>query len=107
MFEEMGELEIFRRVGLRPVFFSRMVAGARMPSLVYLLVHDNLAAREKNCAAFSGDAEWKKLAATPGFSNADIVSNITTVFLQPRSEEHTSELQSRQYLVCRLLLEQN
>src|SRR5947209_10103452 len=26
-------------------------------------------------------------------------------FLETRSEEHTSELQSRQYLVCRLLLE--
>src|SRR3712207_7294704 len=26
-------------------------------------------------------------------------------FLRERSEEHTSELQSRQYLVCRLLLE--
>src|SRR3712207_9435885 len=26
-------------------------------------------------------------------------------FFLPRSEEHTSELQSRQYLVCRLLLE--
>src|SRR3712207_7338672 len=26
-------------------------------------------------------------------------------FIQTRSEEHTSELQSRQYLVCRLLLE--
>src|SRR5258707_11653391 len=26
-------------------------------------------------------------------------------FLKKRSEEHTSELQSRQYLVCRLLLE--
>src|SRR3712207_7090579 len=25
----------------------------------------------------------------------------------PRSEEHTSELQSRQYLVCRLLLEKH
>src|SRR5258707_4515353 len=25
--------------------------------------------------------------------------------IEPRSEEHTSELQSRQYLVCRLLLE--
>src|SRR3712207_8402941 len=25
---------------------------------------------------------------------------------RPRSEEHTSELQSRQYLVCRLLLEE-
>src|SRR3712207_8720048 len=27
--------------------------------------------------------------------------------LPARSEEHTSELQSRQYLVCRLLLEKN
>src|SRR3712207_7945440 len=27
--------------------------------------------------------------------------------LRLRSEEHTSELQSRQYLVCRLLLEKN
>src|SRR3712207_8359688 len=27
------------------------------------------------------------------------------LLLKPRSEEHTSELQSRQYLVCRLLLE--
>src|SRR3712207_8883420 len=27
------------------------------------------------------------------------------VVQRPRSEEHTSELQSRQYLVCRLLLE--
>src|SRR5258707_2318291 len=29
----------------------------------------------------------------------------TTVTREVRSEEHTSELQSRQYLVCRLLLE--
>src|SRR3712207_8517635 len=29
----------------------------------------------------------------------------TLVFAVRRSEEHTSELQSRQYLVCRLLLE--
>src|SRR3712207_8907322 len=33
------------------------------------------------------------------------VEEIATVVMQTRSEEHTSELQSRQYLVCRLLLE--
>src|SRR3712207_7332605 len=31
--------------------------------------------------------------------------DVTAVELLLRSEEHTSELQSRQYLVCRLLLE--
>src|SRR3712207_8271923 len=30
---------------------------------------------------------------------------INCFWTPPRSEEHTSELQSRQYLVCRLLLE--
>src|SRR3712207_9551728 len=32
-------------------------------------------------------------------------STFHSVSPSPRSEEHTSELQSRQYLVCRLLLE--
>src|SRR3712207_7992224 len=31
--------------------------------------------------------------------------NYTVALITNRSEEHTSELQSRQYLVCRLLLE--
>jgi hypothetical protein len=83
MFAEMGELDIFRRVGLTPVFFARTAAGPRMPSLVYMLVHDNMAAREKSWDAFRTDPEWKKLAATPGYSDSEIVSNITTVFLRP------------------------
>src|SRR3712207_7120275 len=35
----------------------------------------------------------------------DMDQSIRDVAQRPRSEEHTSELQSRQYLVCRLLLE--
>src|SRR3712207_8093235 len=35
----------------------------------------------------------------------DLVCMVTHCYLINRSEEHTSELQSRQYLVCRLLLE--
>ena len=83
MFEEMGEIEIFRRVGLTPVFFSRTLVGPRMPSLVYMLVHENLAGREKSWSAFGSDPEWRKLAATPGFTDPEIVSNITAVFLRP------------------------
>src|SRR3712207_8703932 len=36
---------------------------------------------------------------------ADEVDALVTAGTVVRSEEHTSELQSRQYLVCRLLLE--
>lgn len=83
MFSEMGEIEIFKRVGLAPVFFSRTLIGPRMPSIVYMLVHENMAGREKSWGNFSSDPEWQKLRATPGYSDADIVSNITTVFLRP------------------------
>src|SRR3712207_8730622 len=50
---------------------------------------------------------------TAGTANADMMITNTNRLstdseysvMYPRSEEHTSELQSRQYLVCRLLLE--
>src|SRR3712207_8018923 len=51
-------------------------------------------------------ADWKPEALIPpGPNNA--VGRVWMTLSAPhyRSEEHTSELQSRQYLVCRLLLE--
>ena len=85
MFAEMGEIEIFRRTGLAPVFFARTLAGSRMPNLIYMLVHENMAGREKSWDAFRTDPEWRKLSATPGFRDPEIVTNITTVFLRPAS----------------------
>jgi len=79
----MGEVDIFRRVGLNPVFFASTIAGPRMPNLTYMLVHESLAARDKSWDAFRNDAEWKKLRSTPGYADAEIVSNITTVLLRP------------------------
>src|SRR3712207_7666165 len=40
-----------------------------------------------------------------GYPIAELVEDFRTACISRRSEEHTSELQSRQYLVCRLLLE--
>src|SRR5438445_5965958 len=40
-----------------------------------------------------------------GAASPDGAWTVGEVTRQARSEEHTSELQSRQYLVCRLLLE--
>src|SRR3712207_7771643 len=48
------------------------------------------------CTAFNADFDGDQMAVHLPLSNEAVLE---------RSEEHTSELQSRQYLVCRLLLE--
>src|SRR3712207_7699141 len=46
------------------------------------------------------------LTMSPSYISIPLWSSIPAYCIgTPRSEEHTSELQSRQYLVCRLLLE--
>jgi hypothetical protein len=78
-----GEIELFRKTGLLPVFFGRTLAGGRMPNLTYMIAFDNLAAREANWRTFASSPEWKKLAATPGLSDGEVVSNITNMILTP------------------------
>jgi hypothetical protein len=82
MFDD-GEIAIFRRLGLTPVFFGQTLIGANMPNLTYMLAFDNLAAREKAWQAFAQDPEWQKLRAQPGLSDAEIVSNISNAILRP------------------------
>ena len=79
----VGEIAIFRRTGLQPVFFGETLVGTKLPNLTYMLVFDDMAARDKNWATFVGDPEWKKLSTTPGYTNAEILTNITNVFLKP------------------------
>jgi NIPSNAP len=78
-----GEMGVFKRLGMQPVFFGEMIVGPKLPNLVYMLSFDDLAAREKAWRAFGGDPEWKKLRETPGWSDAEIVSNITNFFVSP------------------------
>jgi len=83
MFEEGGEIAIFRRLGMAPLFFARNVVGARLPALTYMLMFPDAAAREKGWTAFRDDAEWAKLRSTPGYSNADILTGIHSALLRP------------------------
>jgi hypothetical protein len=41
--------------------------------------------RTRAWAAFVADPEWKKLSSTPGYTDPEIVSNITNVILSPTS----------------------
>src|SRR3712207_8770506 len=49
--------------------------------------------------------ECQNQISTSALPIITVLASEASTRLQRRSEEHTSELQSRQYLVCRLLLE--
>src|SRR5258707_10254307 len=53
----------------------------------------------------SVDAMNEAAAAHGGQADVNPMEDHGFMYTRDRSEEHTSELQSRQYLVCRLLLE--
>jgi NIPSNAP len=80
---KLGELDIFRRVGLNPVFFGRAIASWRMPSFTYMLTFVDEAARVKAWGTFGADPAWNKLKAMPGYSDAEILASITSVILRP------------------------
>ena len=85
MFTKLGELAIFRRTGLIPVFFGQTLVGARLPNLAYMLTFESVEAREKAWGVFRVDPEWKKVSSTPGYTDAEIMSGITNVLLRPAS----------------------
>jgi hypothetical protein len=47
MFNEGGEIAIFRRTGLAPVFFGEALVGSKIPNLTYMLGFDDMEALEK------------------------------------------------------------
>src|SRR3712207_7283712 len=79
---------LFRSVQLAAGMILAGLGIAPAIACLYLLV-DRLAPTGTVTEAFT----WVTTAFATGFAAGN------------RSEEHTSELQSRQYLVCRLLLE--
>jgi hypothetical protein len=81
MFEEGGELALFRRVGLHTVFFGRDLVADGIPSLTYMVVFADAAAREKAWAAFRDHPEWARMRDDPRY--ADTVSQIDSTLLRP------------------------
>ena len=78
-----GEIAIFRKTGLTPVFFGETLIGQRQPNLTYMLAYDDMAARDKVWSAFVADPDWKTLSSMPEYSDAAIVTGISNILLRP------------------------
>ena len=81
MFTKGDELGIFKRLGFNAIFYAEVIAGGRMPNLMYMTSFENQAERDKHWEAFGKDPAWKKLSAAPEYQNN--VSKIDMFMLYP------------------------
>jgi hypothetical protein len=84
MFNE-AEIGIFTRTGLAPVFFGDTLIGSRMPSLTYMLTFADVADLNAKWNVFVNDPAWKELSHRPEYADAEIVSNISNLYLSALS----------------------
>jgi hypothetical protein len=81
MFNEGDEIAIFKKLGFNAIFYSEVVAGSKMPNLMYMTSFENMDYRNSHWKSFSNDPDWKKLSSMPEYKNN--VSHIDIMFLRP------------------------
>jgi hypothetical protein len=83
MFNEGGEVILFDRLGFNAVFYAEVLAGPRMPNLMYMTTFKDMETRDKLWKSFVDSPEWKALIGNPFYSNN--VNKIDIEFLSPMS----------------------
>lgn len=77
MFDEGGEINIFTRLNFNAIFYADVIAGSRMPNLMYLTSYENMEDRDAHWKSFSDDADTKKIFGLDEYKNnvskADII----------------------------------
>ncbi len=81
MFNEGDEIGLFKRLNFNAIFYSEVIAGSKMPNLMYMTSFENMDERNAHWKAFGADEQWKKLSSDPFYQKN--VSHIDITFLRP------------------------
>ena len=81
MFNEGGEVGIFKNIGSNAVFYGEVLSGADMPNLMYMTSYENMDSNKKHWDAFREHPDWKKLSGMEEYKNT--VSHIDKWMLHP------------------------
>jgi len=81
MFNEGDEIGLFKRLNFNAVFYSEVIAGNKIPNLMYMTSFENMADRDAHWKSFVADPYWKTLSAMPEYQHN--VSHIDITFLRP------------------------
>lgn len=84
MFNDGDEIGLFKRLGFNAVFYAEVLAGSKMPNLMYMTSFENMQERDAHWKTFVDDPQWKKLVAAPEYQNnvshADIILMKATAY---------------------------
>jgi len=69
MFNEGNEMDIFERIGSQPLFYGEVLAGSRMPNLIYMTTYSDKKSRDEHWKSFGNDPAWKRLSALPEYQH--------------------------------------
>jgi len=81
MFNQGDEIGLFKRLNFNAIFYSEVIAGSKMPNLMYMTSFENKAARDEHWKTFVSDPSWKDLSSKQEYQNN--VSHIDITFLYP------------------------
>ena len=75
------ELDIFKKVGLNPIFIGEVVAGKNLPFLTYMVSFADMEERDRIWGVFRADSDWNRVRLDPQYANT--VSRTIKKFLLP------------------------
>lgn len=76
-----SEIAIFNKVNSGGVFYAQVIAGARMPNLMYLTTYIDKKDNDEHWKAFFATPEWTVLNAVPEYKGT--VSKSDKIYLHP------------------------
>jgi hypothetical protein len=82
MFNEGGEIDLFKRLNFNAVFYSKVIIGSRVPNLIYMTSFNDMADRDAHWKAFSSSPEWKVISTMPKYLKA--INRNETVLMTAR-----------------------
>lgn len=69
MFNAGGEIDIFSRLDFNAIFYGEVLAGSKMPNLMYMTSFNNRKERDQKWKAFGEDKAWIKLRDDAEYQN--------------------------------------
>ncbi len=81
MFNEGGEIKLFKSLEFNAVFYASVISGSTMPNLMYMTTFADLTAHDAHWEAFKNHPDWKKLSALDEYKHT--VSRIVKILLYP------------------------